>query len=121
MAKRQQVWLEPHPDNHGRWGTIRGGVSPRGTAYRVAVLVFSHDEQWYSQRPGLTTVDLDGDGVFHTDIACGLDGLSPEGREYIVVAYVGPDLPTNAVYKSLNDLPPGLLSPPLSVLRTDPG
>ncbi len=116
--KPRWTWLAPHRENHGRWGTIRGIVSPR--VGRVAILVFSHDERWWSQKPALTVDAGDGTGVFHTDVAFGFDEVSPQGREYIVVAYVGPDLPPNAVFNSLNDLPlGGFLSPPLSVGRTD--
>lgn len=114
------IELEPHTENHGRWGTIRGFVSPM--AWRVNFLVFSHDERWYVQKPALPIrSEYPNTGAFHTDVAFGLEGVSPLGREYVVVAHVGADLPTGGVFESLNDLPPGgILSPPLSVLRTDP-
>jgi len=119
MHKDYTVTLEPHPTNHGRWGVVRGFVSPR--VGRVSILVFSHDERWYHQKPALPVKAFDGvDGAFHTDVAFGLDAISPLGREYVVTAYVGPDLPQESVYESLNALPPGgCLSAPISVRRTD--
>jgi hypothetical protein len=115
------ITLDPHRENNGRWGTMRGVVTPR--AFRVDVLVFSHDERWYVQKPALSVPTLDGkSGAFHTDVAFGLDAISPQGREYLVVALVSPEpLPHEGVYEDLNDLPPGtVLSPPRSVVRTDP-
>jgi hypothetical protein len=108
------IVLEKHPNNDGRWGKIRGKVTPR--VGRVSILVFSHDERWYNQKPAVP----DKNGCFETDVAFGNEPISDQGREYVVVAYVGPGLPTEAVYESLNDLPAGYaLSAPLSVRRTD--
>lgn len=115
----QHLELTPYPESHGRWGVVRGFVSP--IVWRVNILVLSHDERWYVQKPALSEPAMDPDtGAFHTDVAFGLNDLSPLGREYVVVACVGPDLPTGGVYESLNDLPLGCtLSAPISVLRSD--
>jgi hypothetical protein len=109
------IQLDKHPGSNGRWGTVYGTVKPY--AKRVAILVFSHDERWYTQKPA-TNVNPET-GRFSTAVAFGLDAISDQGREYIVVGYVGPDLPTEAVYEDLNSLPPGSLSAPISVSRTD--
>lgn len=108
------VQLDPHPENDGRWGVVTGRVTP-GTPL-VSVLVFSHDERWYHQKP----VAPKADGTFSARVAFGLDPISDRGREYIVVAYVGPGLPKQAVYSDLNQLPPAYAaSAPISVVRTD--
>jgi len=106
------------PQNYGRLGTVRGTVTSAEPVTRVSVLVFSHDERWYGQKPATC---IDSAGNFDTEVAFGLDKPAKEGREYIVVAVVGADLPPYAVFDSLSDLPPGCkLSPPISVSRTDP-
>jgi hypothetical protein len=101
MAQRYSVQLDAHPENDGRWGTISGKVTPR--AYRVELLVFSHDERWYAQKPAITNAD----GTFKTEVAFGLEPISDQGREYIVLALVGPPLAHEGIYGSLNDLPAG--------------
>lgn len=114
MATSYTVTLNPHHENSGRWGVVTGKVTPR--VGRVSILVFSHDEKWYHQKPALPNQD----GSFQTDVAFGLEPISPQGREYVVVAYVGPNLPKESVYESLNALPAGYaLSPPISVKRVD--
>lgn len=113
---RYIVKLDRRGGNNGRWGTVTGRVSPR--VGRVSVLVFSHDEQWHHQKPAILA---EGTEEFSTEVAFGNEPLSPLGREYIVVAYVGPDLQTEGTYRSLNDLPAdGQLSAPISVHRIDP-
>lgn len=118
MGQKYSIQLDAHPENAGRWGVVTGKVTPR--AFRVEVLVFSHDERWYAQKPALT----DADGTFATDVAFGLEPISDQGREYVVLALVGPPLGHEAVYGSLNDLPAGTSlagAGILSVSRSDAG
>lgn len=109
----KQVKIHPKVKvSNGRRSVLSG--TAHGAEF-VSVLVFSHDEKWHGQHP-VPVVK----GRWEADVAFGDDPISPEGREYIVAAYIGPKLPPFAVFDSLNALPDGhLLSSPMSILRVD--